>query len=931
MKFSNSDFHFSHDSEPTAALNAETLLAEYADGRRNFNNVDLRDSNLAQAKLSMISLEEAILQKVNLSNANLAGATLNHVDLSFATLTNTNFIAADLVRAKLIGANLAGAVMSGANLSGASFRKADLSNCIFAGANLSGVDFSGAVLNHTNFGGANLKAANLSDVDLTDIDLTDIDLTETILPESLAGERWGSQNRDLSLNFDEAVPGWGRPIEEPKPEQTPVQDGTVQSEMMQSRMIPAETGRYLVNPTQDEDPITEYQSDEYSVQEFQAEVNVASDDAANGAYGVSEYIAEEYVEDYVSEEYISEEYISEEYVSEKYLDTSHQADEETAAVLPLSSLGEADTAALDTAGNPWPESITAMDDDALYLNALDALDAIGLDAVGQEPTTQGDHPDNPFVFVPPSEAADDQPPADPPEAFTLGAVGDDLSMTVTQDFTVDSSASWPSDDPNFPLEETNIVLPEDTNAALTEDTNFALPEDTTIDPSETNPSDSDLSNSDPSEVTQFVQPETPTMTFDPIAAQAASVVNPGDSPAMPSSTSLSSAPAPRKAPESSAVPGAKANHPLNSRVVHSIQAALGRRVQYSLQRKLLDIYHEKCAVTGCDVQPLLDTVFITSHDRDKADHPSQCLVLRTDLKTLYDLKLLAIHPQRLTVLLSPQLLESDYGRFQGHQITIPDQKIYYPSPESLTQNLEDCIWYDDSYQESSQPVVLASPDPRPDHSHRWLSLPSLVALGIGMIAGAGLIWPLRNALMAEPSAVEPESPPAQISPQPQNRINIQAGDLRYNQQGVILDQKSYISLEQAQQLELLSGEVPEDYQQQHQGETYVSLSYLADLGTPVRWDAETRTAILDCCQSTELDTISLAINNRDWPSAGIIVDNRAYVPQSKLAELNLDFEALNPAHSIEYQNETYVRASDLNDLSAVVEWDADSRVLNIRR
>jgi hypothetical protein len=183
--------------------------------------------------------------------------------------------------------------------------------------------------------------------------------------------------------------------------------------------------------------------------------------------------------------------------------------------------------------------------------------------------------------------------------------------------------------------------------------------------------------------------------------------------------------------------------------------------------------------------------------------------------------------------------------------------------------------------------------------------------------------------MGQPSALEPESPPTQISPQSENRINIQAGNLRYNQQGVIIDQKAYIALAHAQQLGILNGEVPEDYQQPFQGETYVSLSYLAALGIPITWDAESRTALLDCCQSQALETISIAINSRNWPEAGIIVDDRAYVPQSKLADLNLDLDALNPAHSIGYQNDTYVRANDLKDLAATVQWDAETRVLRI--
>ena len=1045
MKFNHSDLHFSHDNSQPISMSVETLLAEYADGRRHFDNVDLREANLNRAKLPMISLEESILQKAKLSGANLAGATLNHADFSFATLTTANFIAADLVRAKLIGANLAGAVMSGANLSGASFRKADLTDCIFAGANLSGVDFSGAVLSNANFGGATLKGANLSEVDLTEVDLTDLDLTESILPEGLAGERWGSQNRDLSINFDQVVPGWGS-AGEALPEWP-----LAQNEIAPSKMIAAETGRYLVDQNQEGDLDGEDQPTEYLEDRSPFDPYIASDEPTNEGYvvsaGTSEeyvteeyeaYVAEEYTEEYAPEQYAPEEYISEPYVAEQYaseeyvteqyvteqyvtgehaeqyvtgaysteaytekyateeylegyatgefmapeeyvtgadLGTDELVEEETYAVVPLSSLEAEELAALDAAEEQWSGSAVAFDDeDDLYLHALDALDAIAMEDNGtfenadspQPPTTDGeDIPTasslvdsmNPFVlgdgdnavvaqeFAHPSDHLDHPfvlgfPPINAPEESTIaraeGVTAAVSDLTEPVDFTAtDPDLVEPVDftatDPDLP-EPLDLVISEAAPHDSLESVHSTLPEPTgLVVLAEEEPGD-------PEEKTQFIRPENKAEDLgdEDLGGEDLgdeSVASRKDRSAFPAPLPLNP-PTPTQSSESSTHPGGKA-HPslnspsLNSRVVHSIQAVLGRRVQYSLQRKLLDIYHGKCAITGCNIQPLLETVFITSHDRDKADHPSQCLVLRADLKTLYDLKLLAIHPQNLTVLLSPQLMASDYGYLQNQRITIPEQKIYHPSPESLDQHLQDCTWYNKGYQDRPQPSASALSDLPHKPAQRWLNLPSLVTFGVGILVGAGLMWPLRSALMGQPSGLEAESSPTQLRPQSENRINIQAGNLRYNQQGILIDQKSYITLEQAQQLGLLNGEVPENYQQPFQGKTYVSLSYLATLGIPTTWDAESRTATLDCCQSQALETISLAINNRNWPEAGIIVDDRAYVPQSKLADLNLDLDALNPAHSINYQNDTYVRANDLKDLAATVQWDAETRVLRI--
>lgn len=700
MKSTNADFHFPDNHELAVPLDIETLLAEYDDGRRNFNHVDLRNGDLTRAKLPMISLEESILQQANLSSANLAGGTLNHADFSNATLTNANFIAADLVRAKLIGANLAGAVMSGANLSGASLRKADLTNCIFVGANLTGVDFSGAVLKNTAFGGANLKGANLSEVDLSQVELTNLDLTEALLPEGLAGECWSHNNRDLRVSFNQTVPSWDSPMETsiPDPGADPDRAMAEQTNPFPQAMIPEETGRYLAQDNGD-----------------------------------------------------------------------------ARALVPV-----------ELPAAPLPLEDTAI---------------VPLKVMDREPLEDTE-------WVGPNQAASVEPP------------------TVAADA---------------------ITPPE-----------------------------------------QRARPIPPT-------------------------------------------PLSRANQPLNSRVVQSIQAVLGRRVQYSLQRKMLDLYHHRCAISACDIQPLLETVFIVSPDRDEVDHPSQCLVLRADLKTLYDLKLLAIHPQELTVLIAPQLLESDYGRFQGHPITIPDQKIYHPSPKGLAQHLQDCTWYDDRDHPPAQLGIVAPVAPLSGRSsHPWFGQPTLAALGIGVIAGLGLGWPLHQILSARPDS-EPADAVVQVSPPLSNSIHIQVGDLRYRQQGVILDEKAYIALDQAQQLGLPTDDVPGAYQRQYQGQTYLQLSHLATLGVPVGWDAQMRTAILDCCQAMDLERVALTINDRTWPEAGLIVDHRAYVPRQHLADLALDLDRLNPAHSIDYENETYVRASALKDLAATVQWDAETRVLSLHR
>ncbi len=91
------------------------------------------------------------------------------------TIENKDFQNIDLSETNLRGADLSGANLSGADLSGANLSGADLSD-----ANLSGADLSGADLREADLSGADLREADLSDAHLRGADLSGADVTQTI-------------------------------------------------------------------------------------------------------------------------------------------------------------------------------------------------------------------------------------------------------------------------------------------------------------------------------------------------------------------------------------------------------------------------------------------------------------------------------------------------------------------------------------------------------------------------------------------------------------------------------------------------------------------------------------------------------------------------------------------------------------------------------
>ena len=58
------------------------------------------------------------------------------------------------------------------------------------------------------------------------------------------------------------------------------------------------------------------------------------------------------------------------------------------------------------------------------------------------------------------------------------------------------------------------------------------------------------------------------------------------------------------------------------------------------------------------------------------------IILRSDLHDLFDLNLIGID-ENYKIIISPQLVETEYEAFNGKQISLPNDKNYYPSTEAL--------------------------------------------------------------------------------------------------------------------------------------------------------------------------------------------------------------------------------------------------------
>ncbi|HEY4300922.1 MAG TPA: HNH endonuclease [Candidatus Didemnitutus sp.] len=114
-----------------------------------------------------------------------------------------------------------------------------------------------------------------------------------------------------------------------------------------------------------------------------------------------------------------------------------------------------------------------------------------------------------------------------------------------------------------------------------------------------------------------------------------------------------------------------------------LQEVVQRRGQPAFRRKLLAAYQGRCAVSECDAPAALEAAHILPYSGEKSDHVSNGLLLRSDVHTLFDLNLLGIHPQRLTVELAPSLRGTTFAPLQGKRISSPTAAAGRPDPGAL--------------------------------------------------------------------------------------------------------------------------------------------------------------------------------------------------------------------------------------------------------
>lgn len=117
-----------------------------------------------------------------------------------------------------------------------------------------------------------------------------------------------------------------------------------------------------------------------------------------------------------------------------------------------------------------------------------------------------------------------------------------------------------------------------------------------------------------------------------------------------------------------------------------------RRGQAAFRASLLAAYDSTCPISNCRVEALLEAAHIIPYLGSTTNHVQNGLPLRADIHTLFDLQLLTIDPESLTVLLAPSLAHSEYASLSGHPINLPTLLNHHPSRDAIRAHRIRCAF-----------------------------------------------------------------------------------------------------------------------------------------------------------------------------------------------------------------------------------------------
>ena len=114
-----------------------------------------------------------------------------------------------------------------------------------------------------------------------------------------------------------------------------------------------------------------------------------------------------------------------------------------------------------------------------------------------------------------------------------------------------------------------------------------------------------------------------------------------------------------------------------------IDTIIKRRGHPNFRNALLEAYDYRCAITSFNAVDALEAACIVPFRGKFTHHPSNGLLLRSDIHSLFDLGKMAIDSGSMSVVLTDDLMQTSYRILAGRPLRYPKDESHRPSSEAL--------------------------------------------------------------------------------------------------------------------------------------------------------------------------------------------------------------------------------------------------------
>lgn len=114
-----------------------------------------------------------------------------------------------------------------------------------------------------------------------------------------------------------------------------------------------------------------------------------------------------------------------------------------------------------------------------------------------------------------------------------------------------------------------------------------------------------------------------------------------------------------------------------------LQEIARRQGQREFRKSLIRAYGGECAISECTVLDVLQAAHIRPYTGPHRNNVTNGILLRADIHTLFDLRLMTINPETMQVEVADQLHGTPYGEFHRKQIQLPADPKCHPNRKAL--------------------------------------------------------------------------------------------------------------------------------------------------------------------------------------------------------------------------------------------------------